>query len=63
MIYNNLTKKELEDIARDKLKQVGFRETKQLIRQYNRTKTTLIKLIIKCDKILENEGKENEENN
>lgn len=61
MIYNNLTKKELEDIARDKLKQVGFRETKQLIRQYNRTKKTLLQLIAKCDKILENEGKENEE--
>ena len=52
MNYNNLSKKELEDIARDKLKQVGFRETKQLIRQYNRTKTTLIQLIIKCDKII-----------
>lgn len=63
MIYNRLTKKELEDIARDKLKQVGFRETKQLIRQYNRTKNTLLQLIAKCDKILENEGKENEKSN
>lgn len=52
MNYIKLTKKELEDIARDKLKQVGFRETKQLIRQYNRTKTTLIQLIIKCNKII-----------
>ena len=52
MNYNNLSKKELESIACNKLKQVGFRETKQLIRQYNRTKTTLIQLIIKCDKII-----------
>ena len=63
MNYIDFTKKELEDIARDKLKQVGFRETKQLIRQYNRTKNTLLQLIAKCDKILENEGKENEKSN
>lgn len=52
MDYIKLTKKELEDVARNKLKQVGFRETKQLIRQYNRTKAALIKLITKCDKII-----------
>ena len=57
MNYIKLTKRELEDIARDKLKQVGFRETKQILRQYNKTKNTLIQLITKCDKIILKGGK------